>query len=118
MVETVTRGRAVLAAVGIAADDDGMTADAALLAAEREFRRWVAEAGTEEDDDARGRLLGKSSLQRDFMAETPATTLVGAAAKMRVLLDPDVGIESGAGGNDLPILRDVLALLERLAGDA
>jgi hypothetical protein len=48
------------------------------------------------------------------IATTPATTLAGAAIKLRRLLHPELGMESN-GENDLPCLHQILAVIEREA---
>ncbi len=52
----------------------------------------------------------------DRMAATPAKTLVGAACKLRIVLDPEVGLAAGESGKEMPMLLEVLAVVERLAG--
>jgi hypothetical protein len=53
-----------------------------------------------------------------LIATTPATTLAGAAVKLRRLLHPEFGIEIGTGENDLPCLHHILSVIEREAGVA
>ena len=95
-----------------------MSADAALLAAERQFFEAKADArkvsGIVYDEDYIA-VLSRAWDARDQMGKTPAVSAAGAAAKLRVLLDPELGIETGDNENDLPFLRDVLTVLERLA---
>ncbi len=54
----------------------------------------------------------------DAMVGIPAKTLAGAAAKLRVVLDPEVGIVAGPSDFTMPMLIDVLAVVERLAENA
>ncbi len=94
-----------------------MTADAALLAAERRFRELRAEARAMDDDDddrACNRLADKADAPLNVLIETSATTLAGAAAKMRAVLDPDNGTLTRELKCTEPILADVLKVVERL----
>ena len=52
----------------------------------------------------------------DRIEATPACSLEGAAAKLRILLDEQTGLAAGQGKRDIPMVRDVLAVVERLAG--
>jgi hypothetical protein len=52
------------------------------------------------------------------IATTPATTLAGAAVKLRRLLHPELGMEIGVGENDFPCLHHILSVIEREAGVA
>ncbi len=52
----------------------------------------------------------------DRMAVTSAKTFVGAACKLRIVLDPEVDLAAGESGKEMPMLLDVLAVVERLAG--
>ncbi len=94
------------------------TPDAALLAAERQFHEALAEAELVDDDDARSRIMEKCNQAHAVMAKTPATTLAGAAAKMRVALDPEIGLPTSHNPDYLPMLQEALAVVERLAGRA
>ena len=92
-----------------------MTADTALLAAERRHCEGMAEAHVADSaDDVQERILVKVDAALDFMTETPATMLAGAAAKMRVVLDPDIGTLTRELDCTKPLLHDVLAVIERL----
>ena len=88
--------------------------DTALLAAERRFHEMMAKVRTESDDDASDALNREAWAAVDRMAETPAKSLAGAAAKLRIVLD-EVGLPAGESYSDVPMLRDVLAVVERLA---
>jgi len=48
------------------------------------------------------------------IATMPATTLAGAAVKLRRLLHPELGMTSN-GENDLPCLHQILAVIQREA---
>ncbi len=62
--------------------------------------------------EAKGSLVSEIETK---IAETPAAGLVGAAVKLRRLLDPDLGIEVIDGVERLTALRTALATVERLA---
>ncbi len=101
-------------------DDDELTdsgasvhIDAALIEAERQVRDLLTEANkVPSDTDAANQVWAVI----DRMAATPAKTLVGAACKLRIILDPEVGLAAGESGKEMPMLLDVLAVVERLAG--
>ncbi len=107
-------------------DDDELTdsvapvhIDAALIEAERQVRDLLAEANrvpsgnnTTNATDAGKQVWAVI----DRMAAAPAKTLVGAACKLRIVLDPEVGLAAGESGKEMPMLLDVLAVVERLAG--
>ncbi len=63
-----------------------------------------------------GSFLVAGSTTKASIAVTPAKTLVGAACKLRIVLDPEVGLAAGESGKEMPMLLDVLAVVERLAG--
>lgn len=100
-------------------DDDGLTdpgatvhIDAALIEAEQQVRDLLTEANkVPSDTDAAKQVWAVI----DRMAATPAKTLVGAACKLRIVLDPEVGLAAGESGKEIPMLLDVLAVVERLA---
>ena len=98
--------------------EPGGVPEAALpvLAREVERRREVPD-GIEEDDDApRMELFFIADLA---LIRAPCTTLASAAAKVRAVLDPTIGLEAtGGGADDPPCLKQVLAVLEREAGPA
>ncbi len=52
----------------------------------------------------------------DRMAATPAKTRIAAVCKLHIVLDPEVGLAAGESGKEIPMLLDVLAVVERLAG--
>ena len=94
--------------------DSGATVhiDAALIEAERQVRDLLTEANkVPSDTDAAKQVWAVI----DQMAATPAKTLVGAACKLRIVLDPEIGLAAGESGREMPMLLDVLAVVERLA---
>ncbi len=109
-------------------DDDELTdsgapvhIDAALIEAERQVRDLLAEANKvpSHDKATNATDAGKQVwVVIDRMAATPAKTLVGAVCKLRIVLDPEVGLAAGESGKEIPILLDVLAVVERLADNA
>ncbi len=86
--------------------------DAALIEAERQVRDLLTKANKVPSNDAAKQVW----IVIDRMAATPAKTLVGAACKLRIVLDPEVGLAAGESGKEIPMLLDVLAVVERLAG--
>ncbi len=99
-------------------DDDELTdsgapvhIDAALIEAERQVRDLLTEANkVPSDNDA----VEQVWVVIDRMVATPAKTLAGAACKLRIVLDPEVGLAAGESGKEIPMLLDVLAVIERL----
>ncbi len=96
--------------------------DAALIEAERQVRDLLAEAnrvpsGNNATNATDATHAGKQVWAViDRMTATPAKTLVGAACKLRIVLDPEVGLTAGESGKEIPMLLDVLAVVERLPG--
>ncbi len=87
--------------------------DAALIEAERQVRDLLTEANkVPSDPDA----VKQVWIVIDRMAATPAKTPIAAACKLRIVLDPEVGPAAGESGKEIPMLLDVLAVVERLAG--
>jgi hypothetical protein len=84
-----------------------LTTDAEMLAAERELAER-RKAKSKPDDDAADPLF---EIYDQIMMSEPRS-LVGTAVKLRVLLDPDIGIASGLSPNDVPALRQILAVIE------
>ena len=109
-------------------DDDELTdsgapvhIDAALIEAERQVRDLLAESNKVPSDDKATNATdaGKQVwVVIDRMAVTPAKTLAGAACKLRIVLDLEVGLAAGESGKEIPMLLDVLAVVERLADNA
>ena len=52
----------------------------------------------------------------DQITSSPPVSLVSAAVKLRLLADPDIGLENNEGMNDVASLRQALGLIERAAG--
>ncbi len=50
----------------------------------------------------------------DRIAATPARSLEGAAAKLRILLDEQFGLPDAPSKRDVPMVRDVLVVVERV----
>jgi hypothetical protein len=66
----------------------------------------------EDEDERRGELLDQVSEIDNRIFLTPAAGLVGAAVKLRRLLDPELGIEGSTIDCEADVLRDVLAAIE------
>jgi hypothetical protein len=96
--------------------DPSKTADARLIAAEKEILRVMRKLDTlPEGDESFALQLYLDRLDR-LIAGRPPRTLAGAAVKLRRLLDPDLGIAIGRGALDVTSLAQVLVLLHRIAG--
>jgi hypothetical protein len=53
----------------------------------------------------------------DQITLSPPVSLASAAIKLRLLADPDLGLENNEGVNDVDSLRQALGLVERVASD-
>ena len=53
----------------------------------------------------------------DQITLSPPVSLVSVAVKLRLLADPDLGLENNEGENDVASLRQALALVERVVLD-
>ncbi len=84
----------------------------ALLTAERRFHELLDQARQTTDSAP---LVTDAWAEVDVMVGIPAKTLAGAAAKLRVVLDPEVGMVAGPSDCTMPMLIDILAVVERLA---
>ncbi len=89
--------------------------DNALLTAERRFRELLDQARQTTDSAP---LVTDAWAEVDMMVDIPAKTLAGAAAKLRVALDPEVGMVASPSDCTMPMLIDILAVVERLADNA
>ena len=54
----------------------------------------------------------------DFLEQTPPRSIVGAAAKLRFLVDNDIGVLSDVNDGEGASLSQVAELIERLAENA
>jgi hypothetical protein len=97
----------------------GEQADATLFAAEENLKiargAFEGRPDDESDEDAEPFLDAIDSQVRIIM-ETPPASLPGAAVKLRLLADPEIGLEIGHGEEDAQVIRQVLALIEALPG--
>ena len=94
----------------------GFSPDAALIAAEREYRELLAEcdrlAELDTTNDALDRRLSEVEA---LIADTTPRTLADVAVKLRLLLDQiRRGWDVSDRDDDVPALRQVLALVERV----
>ena len=92
--------------------------DAALIEAERQVRDLLTEANKVPSDNNTADAAKQVWIVIDRMAATPAKTLAGAACKLRIVLDPEIGLAAGESGKEIPMLLDVLEVVERLADNA
>jgi hypothetical protein len=104
----------------------GRQDDAVLLQAERELDVLASKSAAlllienPPEVDSDGYPVGWQGLRDqiteldEMIAITPASTLAGAAVKLRRLLDPEVGIAGGNKDTDEPCLRQILATIEAI----
>ncbi len=72
------------------------------------FRQPLPDEASDADDDARSDQF----FHYDYLIRTtPCTTCEEAAAKVRALLDPEIGMPEGSCDMDIPTLQQVLAFL-------
>jgi hypothetical protein len=100
-----------------------LSTDADFLAAERE----IAEVRAERDALDIETLADEERLDKplsdrmwalyDQITLSPPVSLASVAIKLRLLADPDLGLENNEGINDLASLRQALGLVERIARD-
>jgi hypothetical protein len=100
-----------------------LSTDADFLAAEREIAEVRAERDaldikTLADAERLDKPLSKRMWALyDQIALSPPVSLTSAAVKLRLLADPDLGLENNEGINDVASLRQALGLVERVAND-
>lgn len=94
--------------------------DAALVQAEKDLAAaWRRALAAPQPKGEIPRDLADVAFKIDAgIAKTKCLTLVGAAVKLRRVLDPETGMQAGDNERDLPSLRHVLAVVERMAGKA
>ncbi len=92
--------------------------DATLIDAERQVRDLLTEANKVPSDNTAAAAVKQVWVVIDRMAATAANTFAGAACKLRIVLDPEVGLAAGESGKEIPMLLDDLAVVERLADNA
>ena len=96
----------------------GRQSDADLIEAGRELADVLHQFGTlpdlpvEDADEMGQRLTDRLGEITELINNTPATTMAGAAVKLRLLADPEVGMEAGERDDDYVSLRQVLACCE------
>jgi|GraSoiStandDraft_5_1057265.scaffolds.fasta_scaffold73593_2 hypothetical protein len=88
-------------------------ADDGLVRLEQELARLkvIAERGEDEDEE----WPAFFAVDRQILT-TPPTSMAGVKAKLRRLLDPEIGIEIGGGDNDVLALQQILAFLDSQGG--
>jgi hypothetical protein len=90
--------------------------DADLILAEMEIASIFDRLPSMPEGDAADNLAVRADKLDRFIATTAPTTLVGAAVKIRRMLDPDTGIAIGRSELDIVSLAQVMTLLHRLTG--
>jgi hypothetical protein len=101
-----------------------LTTDAEFLAAEREIaelrtKREALSPGIKtlaDEERLRKPLSDRLWALYDQITLSPPVSLTSVAVKLRLLADPDLGLENNEGENDIASLRQVLGLVERVAG--
>ncbi|HUK58055.1 MAG TPA: hypothetical protein VLV50_02400 [Stellaceae bacterium] len=94
-----------------AATDQAFLHAAAKLAGLQKSLTHLAGRGSERLDD---RLIDEACATCDWIRRAEPQSLVGAAVKLRMLLDPELGIESAfQPDEDSGSLRQVLAVIDR-----
>jgi hypothetical protein len=89
--------------------------DSALIRAEAAIALYLRRADALPEGEAAPLLIRADRLDR-FIATKAPRTLVGAAVKLRRLLDPETGLRIGGNALDVIALAQVLALLTRVIG--
>jgi len=88
--------------------------DAKLHVAERKMRRLLAEGERlAEPEAAVAKRFEEIGRCFEIINTTPPTTLAGVAVKLRLLADPDIGMECGEREDDFCSLRQALEFVER-----
>jgi hypothetical protein len=91
--------------------------DAILVAAERKCRELLARADAQLKINAAQRFreptLNEIAKRVGTIYNTPPSTLIGAAVKLRMAIHPELGTEEDEGSEIVIALRQVLALVER-----
>jgi hypothetical protein len=91
--------------------------DTKLLDAERELLERLARADAQRKVDASNSFMepiwDEIGKWAETIYKTPASTLMGAAVKLRTVIHLDVGIEEDEASENLRALREVLALVDR-----
>ncbi len=87
----------------------------AWLAATRDARTALDAAGGNSDTMTQP-VFDEINALDDFIADTPAASLAGAAVKLRRVLDVDDGIITGVSFRDIPSLVSVLDLIHGIIG--
>ncbi len=92
-----------------------------MIEAEQETRELgktlLAEAKGKDHDFDQNPSFPRHDALLSFLAETPAKTIGGAVAKLRMVLDPDFGLplqvrDDVIRDNQVPALRQILETLE------
>ena len=115
-----------MSAAAIVAAANQFTDDAGFLAAEQslaELRQQIAAAADKVASIAEEKALVKPLDDKmwglyDAILSSPPVSIASAIIKLRLLADPDIGIENGGQPQDAEAVRQVLAFLETSADGA
>jgi hypothetical protein len=114
---TLATAAAAISTLPVLASGD----DRALIEAEAEITRLYASMVAHPDRDSFAEpwapIYQRIYALEDFIIDTPPATLVGAAVKLRRLLDVELGMGTGQSDTDAPSLARVLALVHRMVGE-
>ena len=96
--------------------------DAAFVQAEAKLRHLLGSldrlAAHNPSEGSADRLIDEACAVSDWIRRSEPRSLVGAAAKLRTLLHPELGIEFAFHPDeDASSLRQVLAVIDRALGD-
>jgi hypothetical protein len=94
---------------------DFLTNDEAFLAAEGLIAVLLAESGTIDDDERDREIVTRIARLQEAIAESPPLSFVSVAVKLRVLCDPEIGMEVGPRDDDFTSLRQIRDFVEREA---
>jgi hypothetical protein len=101
-----------------------LSTDADCLAAEREIAEVRAAADKLRpaknlaDENRRIKpLTDRMWAFYDLIVSSPPVSLASAAVKLRLLCDPDIGLDAGGNEEDVEAVRQVFGLVERVVGD-
>jgi hypothetical protein len=108
----IVRGRLI----GTSSAFGGRPDDAELIHAGQRLEELHRRLRDQPDDDEADRIADEQGKVMVFVNNAEPAPLLGCIIKLRVLADPDVGMEAGDRPDDVDSVRQVLAFLEGMAG--
>jgi len=91
------------------ADVNILSTDADFLAAARELAELRAKKSGSDRTDRMWSVF-------DQIVSSPPVSLVSAAVKLRLLCDPDIGLDAAGNADEVEAVRQVLGLVQRVVG--